>query len=73
MKRTDLKLGRVIRWLPGILGVLLMACTGIVPARADFSRPAPRQGPTRVTLTVFFLDVTGVDFPRFRGHPSGLI
>jgi hypothetical protein len=50
-----------------------MTCTGIVPARADFSRPAPRQGPTRVTLTVFFLDVTEVDLPLFRGNLSGLI
>lgn len=44
-----------------LVGILLFLCTVAVPARGDFSRPAPEKGPTRVTISAYFLDVTQIN------------
>lgn len=51
---------RAITGLSILMGFLLFLCAEAVLARGDFSRPAPEQGPTRVTLVVFFIDVTEI-------------
>jgi hypothetical protein len=51
---------RAIPGLAGFLGILLVLGAVAVPARGEIGRPAPEEGPTRVTLTVFFLDVTEI-------------
>ncbi len=51
---------RAIRGFSSLMGILLVLGAVAVPARGDFNRPAPEQGPTRVTLAVFYLDVTGI-------------
>ena len=51
---------RAIPGLSSLMGILLFLCAVAVPARGDFSRPAPEQGPTRVTLAGYFLDVTEI-------------
>jgi hypothetical protein len=51
---------RAIPGLSSLLGILLVLGAMAVPAWGDFGRPAPERGPTRVTLTVFFLDVTEI-------------
>jgi hypothetical protein len=52
------------RWpmlaFPSLLGILLFLHGEAALARGDFSRPAPEQGPTRITLMVYILDVTEV-------------
>jgi len=52
---------RAITGLSILTGILLSLCAGDVLARGDFSRPAPEQGPTRVTLVVFFINVTEIN------------
>lgn len=47
-----------------LLCLLLFLCAGVVPARGDFGRPAPERGPTRVTVTVVFLDVAEINSAR---------
>lgn len=51
---------RAILGLSSLMGILLVLGAVAVPARGDFTRPAPEQGPTRVTLLVYFLDVTEI-------------
>lgn len=51
---------RALFGLPSLLGILFFLCAGTASAKVDFSRPAPEQGPTRVTLLVYILDVTEV-------------
>ncbi len=51
---------RGTRRLSGLLGTVLLLGAWTVPARGEFVRPAPGKGPTRVTITVYFLDVTEI-------------
>lgn len=51
---------RAITGLYILVGILLFLRAETVLAGKDFTRPAPGQGPTRVTIVLFFLDVTEI-------------